>query len=480
MFGISETARLNRIILEGGYNGLTEEQFFAAEIREWKQSKRRQEQIQGAAYYMGHHDILKRRRTIIGQDGKIQEVDNLPNNRIVDNQLALMVDQKTNYLLGKPLTITSPNPDYTAALHEYFNRSFFRLLKYLGEDALNGGLGWLYLYYNSDGKLSFKHFPAHEILPFWADDDHTVLDCALRLYPQEVWNGYSKEIVERVEIYKKDGLYRYVFDGYSLIPDVELGEHEDYLSLSLGDDQEVGLNWERIPLIAFKGNKQELPLISRVKSLQDALNQMLSDFQNNMQEDARNTILILRNYDGEDLGEFRRNLATYGAVKVRDDGGVSTLSVEVNSNNYNALLKLLKDKLIENARGYNAKDDRLGNNPNQMNIQSMYSDLDLDANGMELEFQAALEELLWFLDQDLANSGKGEFSEQVTFVFNRDVLLNEAEAIANCGKSSGIISQETIIANHPWVSDVELERDRLRRERRGELESDDYSEAFRR
>lgn len=53
---------------------------------------------------------------------------------------------------------------------------------------------------------------------------------------------------------------------------------------------------------------------------------MISDFENNMQEDARNTILVLKNYDGENLGEFRHNLSTYGAVKVREDGGVETPS----------------------------------------------------------------------------------------------------------------------------------------------------------
>ena len=69
----------------------------------------------------------------------------------------------------------------------------------------------------------------------------------------------------------------------------------------------------------------------------DAINTLLSDFTNNMQEDARNTILILRNYDGEDLGKFRENLSAYGAVKVRDDGGVEKLIVEVNSDNYKAI-----------------------------------------------------------------------------------------------------------------------------------------------
>ena len=61
-----------------------------------------------------------------------------------------------------------------------------------------------------------------------------------------------------------------------------------------------------------------------------------------------------------------------------------------------------------------------------MNIQSMYSDIDLDANGMETEFQAAFEELLWFVNQDLINQGAGDFQqEEITVIFNRDILINE-------------------------------------------------------
>ena len=72
-----------------------------------------------------------------------------------------------------------------------------------------------------------------------------------------------------------------------------------------------------------------------------------------MLEDNRNTILIIKNYDGTDLGEFRKNLSVYGAVKVRSvegaDGGVDRLSIEVNAENYNKILELLKTALIENA-----------------------------------------------------------------------------------------------------------------------------------
>ena len=125
--------------------------------------------------------------------------------------------------------------------------------------------------------MAFQHFPAQDILPFWADDDHTVLDCGVRLYSQEVWNGYQKELVEKVEIFKADGLWRYLFQNDRLIPDVEAGAHENYVSVVDGAGGLEEFNWTRIPLIPFKYNKRELPLLNRVKPLQDAINLMLSD-----------------------------------------------------------------------------------------------------------------------------------------------------------------------------------------------------------
>ena len=320
----------------------------------------------------------------------------------------------------------------------------------------------------------------YDILPFWADDDHTILDCAIRYYTQEVWNGYQKEKVEKVEIFKADGIYRYIYQNDMLIADVEAGEHENYFMVEEEGQEPKGFNWTRIPLVPFKYNKQEIPLIRRVKTLQDGINTMISDFENNMQEDARNTILVLKNYDGENLGEFRHNLSTYGAVKVREDGGVETLQVEINAENYKGILELLKKSLIENARGYDAKDDRLSGNPNQMNIQSMYSDIDLDANGMETEFQAAFEELLWFINQDFSNRGLGDYEgAELQIVFNRDILINETESIENCSKSVGILSTETIVEQHPWVTDVEVELARLRKEKDEAMEqAQEYAGAF--
>ena len=145
---------------------------------------------------------------------------------------------------------------------------------------------------------------------------------------------------------------------------------------------------------------------------------------------------------------------------------VDTLEVKVNVDNYKAIIEIFKKALIENGMGYDAKDDRMSGNPNQMNIQSMYSDIDLDANDMETEMQAAFEYLLWFVKAHLSNMGLGDFEgEEATITFNRDILINETEAIDSCVKSVGILSDETIIEQHPWVDDVQKELERIKRQK---------------
>lgn len=469
LFIETETARINRLIAEGAGAGLTERQFFAKEIVDWECCPERMEQIVGDRYFKGEQDILCRKRTAIGPDGNLVEINNIPNNKVIDNQYAKMVNQKANYLLGKPVTFHSNNKAYLVELKKVFNKNFQRLLRYVGEDAMNGGKGWIFVYYNDKGELSFRRFPSYEILPFWADDDHTILDAAARLYLQEEWDGLTKKIVKRVEIYKPDGIYRYILDNSELIPDVELGEYAPYISVTVEKERVEGYAWDHFPLIPFKYNKQEIPLIRRVKCLQDGINAILSDFQNNMEEDSRNTILVLKNYDGQDVGEFRYNLSQFSVVKVRDDGGVETLTVEVNADNYKAILEVFKKALIENAMGYDAKDDRLIGNPNQMNIQSMYSDIDLDANSMETEFQAGFEEILWFVNAHLANTGRGSFeNEEIRVIFNRDMLMDEGQIIENGRNSVGIISDETIISMHPWVDDPQQELERLKKQKEEE------------
>lgn len=446
---------------------MTDKEFFEKEIRIWKRSDNRRLQITGQLYYHGLHDILSRKRTVIGENGELCSVDNLPNNKVVNNLYCKLVNQKADYLLGRPFVLRGDNPKYISLLKKVFDRRFMKTALGALKLALNGGITYFYPVF--EGKsIRFKVFPGYEILPFWRDREHTELDAAVRVYKVYRYDeAGTPRAVEKVEIYSADGVKRFLVDkSGQLIPDGE-GNKFCHMELFSGDTgKKTGYKLGRVPLAALKYNGEEIPLIKRVKGIQDGINSMTSDFENNMQEDPRNTILVLKNYDGTDLGEFRRNLAAYGAVKVRCDGdsqgGVDTIEVKVNADNYRVILELLKTSLFENGMGYNAEGlAKFGgsfSSPGQMLIKAMYTDIDLDANEMETELKVTFGELLEIVNRFFSAAGLGDFEgEEAEIIFNRDMLMNESEAIDNCVKSLGTISKETVVAQHPWVNDVERE-----------------------
>ena len=456
---------------------ITEKRFLELEIARWRSSILRKWQLDGERYYRGDHDILMRKRTTIDEQGEQKEVDNLPNNCLVDNQYQKLVDQKTAYLLSKPVTFETGDKTYDEALSKIFDSTFLNKLKNGGVDAFNGALFWIYPYYDENGKLQFKRFKPFEIMPFWKDAEHTQLDCAVRLYQVEGYEGTTPKIYEKVEVFTREKILRYDLVNGRLVEDIE-NPHGYYAYVG-----EQGYMWDKIPLVAFKYNEREIPLIKRIKGLQDALNLMLSDLANNMQEDTGNTILVIKNYDGQDLGQLRRNLATYRAIKVRTvdgaDGGIDTLNIEVNAANYELVLKTIKKSIIENAMGYDAKDDRLGGNANMLNIKSMYSDIDLDADNMEAEFKASFDQLLFFVNSYLASMGIKIPDVPVKITFNRDTLINETEIIDNLVKLGVQLPNRLLISQVPFVDNVDdvismLDEEQKEQDERNSL----YTQAF--
>lgn len=467
MMDFSLNTLWNNIIRRGSNSGLTEIEFLEREIQAWLTSEKRNMMLAGKRYYDGEHDILNKQRQAVDECGNMRTINGLPNNQIVDNRYVELVEQKVNYLLAKPVEVKTEDENYGKKLDKIFNNIFRKRMKNLGIDILNCGIGYLHPYIKEDGTFAIKRFNPEEILPFWKDEEHEIIDSFIRIYPVSVYEGKQKKIIQKADYYTKQGIKHYVYENQNLVPDVEKQE-EAYLNIN-----ENPFTWSKIPLVAFKYNQREIPLIKRVKCLQDALNILLSNYSDNMMEDIRSTVLILEGYEGEDLATFRKNLLAYGVVKVGTDerkGDVRELRIEVNAANYDLIIKLIKKAIIENGSGFDAKDDRMSNNPNQMNIRSIYSDIDLDANGMELEIQSSLEQLMFFVNIYLNITNNTQNENEVQFIFSRDTPINEAEVIENCRNSIGIISKETIISNHPWTKDTQEEMGRLKKETDEQME----------
>lgn len=468
LFDYNQQDQIDSIILKGKMSAMTIEQIINQEVSEWQQSEKRKWMFIGERYYRNKTDILERQRTAIGASGAKEPVGNLANNKLANAFTRKLVDQKVSYLLGKPLSVQTDNEQYLEQLNTLFDKAMMRRLKSLGKEAINKGIAWLHVYYDENGALSFKKMRSEEIIPFWRDEAHTVLDAVIRVYEVEVFEGTTRKTVTKIEWWDTQGVRRYTYNGAGLVPDVEAGEFGSHFTVVSGG-QEIPLNWQRVPFIAFKYNEEEQPLIELIKSLVDDYDRNKSDNSNNL-EDLPNSIYVVKNYSGTDASQFRKNISTYRVAFVSDDGGIDTVDIKIDTEAYKVHMEQARKEIYEFGRGVDTQAENFGGDKSGIALKYLYADLDMDANLMETEFQASLEQLLWFINTHLYNTTGVDYSgESVDFIFNRDIMINESQVIEDIKNSMGILSEETLVANHPYVTDVQAELDRKSSERDKEM-----------
>ena len=160
--GISDSIRA---LMEHISSTMSEKEFFESEIARWKGSEERRNMIDGERYFRGEHDILKEERTVIGKDGRLKKVDNLPNNHIVDNQYQRLVNQKVNYLMGREMSLDGENELYVKMMKKVLGKDFQRNLKCIMRDSINMGISWVYVYTDEKDNFRIKRIPV--FLVFW-------------------------------------------------------------------------------------------------------------------------------------------------------------------------------------------------------------------------------------------------------------------------------------------------------------------------
>ncbi|MBJ6360860.1 phage portal protein [Paenibacillus sp. GCM10012307] len=476
-FGDEQQKEIENIIIRGAKTAATLEQIIQLEIGDWRKSDKREWMGIGERYYRNKTDILDRERTAIGASGAKEIVGNLANNKLANAFSRKLVDQKVGYLLGKPLSIQTVNKQYADAWTEIFNSAMYRRLQSTGKEAVNKGIAWWFVNYDEAGELSFRKMKSEEIIPLWADEAHTILDAVIRVYDITVYEGLQKKTIRKIEWWDKSGVRRYVMDGTGLLPDVEAGAIESHFTvIKKSNGEEEQKNWERVPFICWKYNEEEQSLVEIIKSLADDYDRNKSDNSNNL-EDLPDSIYEVAEYDGTDPGEFRKNLSVWRTAFVSNGGGIKAINLEINTEAYKIHMEQSRKDIYEFGRGVDTQGVDIGSAPSGIALKFLYSDLDLDASLMETEFQASLEQVRWFVDNHLYYiSGTDYSNEDVQFIFNRDMPTDESAIITAIKDSVGILSDETLVAQHPWVRDLQAELKRIKKQKEEALKrmSDGY------
>ena len=443
--------------------------FILEKIRKDKKDPRKQFMDVAARYYENDSDIMKRRRFFIGNNNEEIEPKRLSNSKIAHPFFAKLVDQKVNYLLAKELSIDCDDEKYAEHLNSVFDRAFMRRLRCLCTDAILCAVAWLQVYYDEAGNLAFKTIPSREIIPIWKDGDHIELRGVIRVYKDD-----PEDKIEHVEVYDDHTMTAYTLDGGQL----KAESHHAHIQLE-ENGQRIDADWGRAPFVPFKYNAREIPLLKYIKPAIDDYDAITSDMSNAI-KDAPNSLKVVRGYEGQAASDtaqesdksgttkFIHNLHTLGVAFVGEGGDIEIKQVTLDANASETHLARLRKDIYDAACGVDAQDAAQGNTSG-VAIRLRYADLDMNCAAIGNEFAASLESLLYFINIDAAARHIGNFDGlTATFVFNTDVSVNEAETIQMCADSKDMLSQRTILANHPWVKSVDDEIERIDEELGGE------------
>lgn len=449
-------------------NSLTDNKVVAL-INDFNSSKKRQLMTIGHKYYEVDNDIFKRRITKKVKGTEIEETYKA-NNKLAHSKYKNMVDEKVAYLLSRDYSLSCDNEEYVKKVKDVLGKHFQYQLSGLGYEASNKGIAWLQAYVDLEGNFKTMIIPSEQCIPVWRDNSHTELESMIRVYETVTWEYDKKKTITNVEVWTTEGVSYYRLEGKLLIADYDKN-NDNNGPVAHYKKGEEWYSWGRVPFIAFKNNRIELPDIKFIKSLLDAYDLSRSEAANYVEE-VKNLIFILKGYGGEDISEFMRVLNEDRAIPIDDpeDGGVDTLTPQMDITALREHYEQLKRDLIEDGQSINKDLDKFGSAPSGVALKFMYSGLDLKCNALETEFKMGFENLLYFINIYLSESSLGTYKNvDLDIIFNRDMEINESEVIDNCQKSKGTISDKTIIANHPWVKDVEAEEKALEEQTKANL-----------
>lgn len=451
----------------------------------WESGEERKSMLEGVAYYNNESKIDKKERFDHCGD-KAKKNDRLANTKIHRAYMRKLTRQKINYGFGNPFTITTENDEYKKLLEdEYFTKPFYRQFQTTEKEAIKQGINWLNVYYDEEGKLCYRRVPGDQVKVFWKDIEHTEIDQLIHYYKIAVYQGTEVKDTEYADYYSLSGVIHYVKNDGKFVRDKERPNEEGNFKLpiaemedELDDKKKPKLDdkgnkvqkpkidkdgnvivqlqeftWDRIPWVPFKYNSEELSLLRYIKSMADAYENLLS-VDIDIILDIPDVIKIIKGYGGTDLEELTDKIAQYRAILVDGDGDVKSLDTTFSMDSSDKILDRLRKDIYEDGSGVDTQNEETGEKSG-VALKFLYSDLDLDCRELINEAKLSLEQLMFFIDYDIAlKYGFDYEKEEVTFNFDTSGIINEVELIEMINSSRDMIPDKILLPKHPFVEDV--------------------------
>lgn len=367
-----------------------------------------------------------------------------PNNKIANAYASYITDTLVGYFIGEPITYTSNDDVLLQDLNMMFeyNDEADENAE-LAKNASIYGVAYEMLYLSEEDKMiRFKTLNPKEVIPVFDKTIEQNLLAVIRYY--EDYDYAEDKTFTIVEVIDNAKVRRLRLDNSFTL----LDEYKHYFSM--------------VPVAIFKNNEEEIGDFEQVISLIDAYDKMESDSLNDF-EYFVDAYLALYGYnaDNEDVARMKEN-----RVLLMDEGTSAEWLIKQTSDTYVENMKNRLDKDIHKfAKCPNMSDQEFASNASGVAIKFKLLGTENLVSIKERKFKRGLQQRLELMSMINSVLREGFDWRAIDIIFTRNIPSNDTDIANMVNTLKDIVSEETLLAQIPFVDDVQAELERLKAER---------------
>ena len=379
-----------------------------------------------------------------------------PNNKLANPYASYITDTLTGYFVGEPITYNSNDEvllQDLSMIFEYNDEADENME--LAKNASIYGVAYEMLYFSEEDKMiRFKPLSPKEIIPIFDKSVESNLLAVIRYYDD--YNVVEDKTYTIIEVINNIEVVRYQTSKGSTSL-MLLEQYPHYFGM--------------VPIAIFKNNEEERGDFEPVISLIDAYDTMESDSVNDFAYFV-DCYLALYGFtaEAEDVQKMKEN-----RVLLMDDGTKAEWLIK-NSND--TTIENMKNRLDADIHKFakcpNLADKEFASNASGIAIKFKTLGTENLVAIKERKFKRGLQQRLELMS--MINSVLRESFDwrAIDIVFSRNLPTNDMDIANMVNSLRDIVSDETLLAQVPFVEDVQAEMDRIEEQREKEKEQSPF------
>ena len=370
-----------------------------------------------------------------------------PNNKTANPYASYITDTLVGYFMGEPVSYNAEDKNLLQEINMIFqyNDEADENAE-LAKDASIFGVAFEQLYFSEDDKMiRFKRLDPKEIIPIYDKTIEENLIAVIRYYEDYDFvkdkKSYIIEVIDDVEITR----YRTTdtFSSFTL-----LENYPHYFGM--------------VPVAIYENNEDQMGDFEKVIDLIDAYDKMESDTLNDF-EYFVDAYLALYGFtaDAEDIQQMKQN-----RVLLMDEGTSAEWLIKSENDATTENMKNRLDNDIHKfAKCPNLSDEDFASNASGVAIKFKLLGTENLTSIKERKFKKGLQQRLELISM-INGLVRTSFDwRAIEIIFTRNIPSNDTDIANMVNTLSGIVSDETLLAQIPFVEDVEAELERVKQQK---------------